>query len=229
MALSLRLLFLRQVPAIQGIPPVIILVQSASRLYVASITYYYYVDTDQDVTFQNIHYNNMLKGFYIKWQVLEQIEKQDTPKLPTLSKINTPLKWYESFKHFLYASFAVRKIPLVYVIHESDTMTPESRNDLNMTYNPLQPNKAYGNSGSVLDDVIDCASHSHPLFKSNNATIFDVIEGAMRGSVYSTVIKSFAREKNGRGTWLALLTSHFGTDKWDRIQKENSTWLISAK
>ena len=219
----------RAVPAIQGTPPVLIPARSASRLFIASIAYHYYIDTARDVTPQNMHYNNVLKDFYIEWQALEQMEKQDAPKLPTLSKTNTPLKWCESFKHYLYATFGVRKIPLVYVIRESADVTPESGNDPNVTYDPLQQGKAYGNSGSVLDDLIARASHTHPLFKSDNATVYGAIEEATRGSVYVTTIKPFARRKDGRGAWLALLTSHVGTDKWEKIQKDNSAWLISAK
>ena len=43
-----------------------------------------------------MHYTDVLKDFYVKWEALEQMEKQEAPKLPTLSKMNTPLKWRES-------------------------------------------------------------------------------------------------------------------------------------
>ena len=35
--------------------------------------------------------------------------------------------------------------------------------------------------------------------------------------------------KEGSEAWNALLASHVGVDKWEKIQKDNSTWLISAK
>ena len=66
-------------------------------------------------------------------------------------------------------------------------MTPENGDDPNETYDPLQIDKAYGNFEYVLGDLTDRASHSHPLFKSNNATVFGVIEGAPRGIVYSSL------------------------------------------
>ena len=87
----------------------------------------------------------------------------------------------------------------------------------------------YGNSGSVLEDLIARASHSHPLFKSDNTTVFGSIENVTRGSIYSTTIKPFARKKDGHAVWNALLTSHVGVDKWEKIQKNHSTWLIPAK
>ena len=115
------------------------------------------------------------------------------------------------------------------MIRESSTVTPESGTDPNITYDPLQVNKSYGNSGSVLGDSIARASHSHPLFKSDNATVFGAIESATRGSIYSTTIKPFARKKDGGAACNALLTSHVGVDKWEKIQKNHSTWLIPAK
>ena len=145
------------------------------------------------------------------------MEKQEVPKLPTLSKINTPLKWCESFKHYLYTTFGVRKIPLTYVIRKSESVTPESGNDPVATYDPIKNNKAYGNSDSVLGDLIARASHSHPLYKTDNAITFRAMENATRGSIYATTIKYYARKKDGRGAWQALLTSHVGTDKSEKI------------
>ena len=160
-----------------------------------------------------MHYSNVLKDFYIKWQALDKMSKQDTPKLPTLSKNNTPLKWCESFKHYLYSTFGVRHIPLIYVIRDSVHVTSETRDDPNTVFDPLQAGKAYGTSGSILEDLIARASHDHPLFKSDNATAYGAIEEATRGTVYLTTIKPFARRKNGHDAWIALLTSHVGNDK----------------
>ena len=98
-----------------------------------------------------------------------------------------------------------------------------------MVYDPLLLNKAYGSSGSILEDLISRSSHSHPLFKTDNATVYNAIEEATRVSIYATTIKSFARKKDGRGAWLSIVTSHVGVDKWERIQKECSSWLMTAK
>ena len=127
------------------------------------------------------------------------MEKQASPKLPTLSKINIPLKWSESFKNYLYSTFGVKKIPLTYVICKTGFVTPKDGDDPNETYDPLQTDKVYGNSGSVLGDLITRASHTHPLFKFNNAIVFGEIEGAIRGTLYFTLIKPFCKKK-GR-TW----------------------------
>ena len=141
-----------------------------------------------------MHYSNVLQDFDIAWKAMGKWRSKIHPKLPTLSKINTPLKWCESFKHYLHSIFGVRKIPLTYVIYKSEFVTPGSQNDPSETYDPLQTDNACGNSGSVLGDLIARTSHFLYLFKSNSATVFDVIEGDTRGSVYSTTIKPFARK-----------------------------------
>eukprot|EP00957_Ditylum_brightwellii_P068959 5233783-Ditylum_brightwellii.AAC.1 len=69
---------------------------------------------------------------------------QDPPKVPTLSKINTPLKWCKSFKNCLYNTFGVRKVPVSYVIPEDVEIPDESGTDPDKAYNPLSANKAYG-------------------------------------------------------------------------------------
>lgn len=217
------------VAPIPGIPAQLVSARSMTRLIIASIAYNYYVDTEREVTPENMHFNNVLRDFHTEWEAIEELSEQDAPKLPSLSKNNPPLKWCESFKHFLYSSFGVRKVPLLYVIRENVGVVPEDGNDLDTVYDPLMPNKAFGSSGSILDDLINRSSHTHPLFKNDNATVFGHIEEASRGSIFATTIKPFSRTKNGRGAWIALITSHVGTDKWERIQKENSAWLISAK
>ena len=63
-----------------------------------------------------------------------------------------------------------------------------------------------------MGDLISRASHSHPLYKTDNAIVFGAIESATRESVFSTTIKPVARKKDGRGAWKALLTSHVGID-----------------
>ena len=64
------------------------------------------------------------------------------------------------------------------------------------TYDPLQNDKAYGNSASVLADLIARTSHSHLLYKTDSATVFGDNREATRGSVYATTIKLFARKRD---------------------------------
>ena len=146
----------------------------------------------------------------------------DAPTLPLLSKNNPPLKWCESFKQYLYAKFGVRKVPLLYVIRENEDVTPEAED-------ALLEGKAYGESGSLLSDLIARLSHDSPLYKSDNATLYTLLEEATRNSTYAPTIKPYAHTKNGRSAWFALLTSYVGIDKWEKIERENSSWLVNTK
>ena len=203
------------VPAIAGVPgipvinPVPIPARSTKRLLIASVAFHYYRDTGRAVTPINMHFNNVLREFYIEWKALETMADNETPTLPLLSKNNPPLKWCESFKQYLYGKFGVRKVPLLYLLRETREVTPEAED-------PLQEGKAYGSSGSILSDLIARLSHDSPLYKSDNATLYTLLEEATRNSTYAPTIKPFARTKNGRDAWFALVTSHVGIDKWER-------------
>ena len=220
------------VPAIAGTPggqSVPIPAKCITRLLIASVAYHYYRDTGRAITPVNMHFSNVLRDFHVEWKAMLSMSEQESPSLPMLSKNNPPLKWCESFKNFVYATFGVRKVPLLYVIRENEDVTPENGADPNTTQDPLQNGKAYGSSGSVLQDLILRLSHDHSLFKTDNATVYGYIEEAARGSQYSHTIKSFSRTKNGRGAWLAIMTSHVGINEWEKIEKDNTSWLLNAK
>ena len=204
-------------------PPVSIPARASSRLLTASIAWHYYNDTGRVVTPVNMHFSNVLRDFHIEWKaILDLVDRDSELKLPVLTKSNAPIKWCESFKHYLHDTFGVRKVPLSYVIRSEVTVKPEADD-------PLEPNKAYGSSGSILQDLIDRSSHDHPLFATDNSSVYSLIEQAARTSQYLTTIKPFERRKDGRGAYLALVNAHVTDDKWDRLQKENMKWMMGAK
>ena len=196
------------VPAVPGIPPCIIPARSSLRLKVASIAYHYYTDTDRTVTPANMNYTQVLKGFYIEWQAINEMIKSDTPSVPVLSKHQTPIKWMESFKDCLFNTFGVRKCPLSYIIRDDVAVPPEATH-------PITPGMSYSNdAGSVLQELINRYSHTHPLYKSDNNKVYSLLEEATRGTVYAPTIKPYSRTKNGRLAWNAIISSHVGNDKW---------------
>ena len=81
----------------------------------------------------------------------------------------------------------------------------------------------------MLGDIIAHASHSHVLYKTDNAHVYSLIEQAARNSTFLSTIKPFENRKNGRAAWLALVTAHVGDSKWEQILNENNKWLINAK
>ena len=77
--------------------------------------------------------------------------------------------------------------------------------------------------------MINHTSHTHPLYKQDNASVFTMIEEASCGTHFSNTIQPFKIRKDGQGTWLALILSHMGDDKWEIITKLNSAWLMTTK
>ena len=90
-------------------PPVSIPAKACSRLLTASTAWHYYTDTGRDVTNVNMHYNNILRDFQLEHKAILDLEQKDNDlRLPILTKNNTPIKWCESFKHYLHNTFGVR-------------------------------------------------------------------------------------------------------------------------
>ena len=192
------------------------------RLKIASIAYHYYLDIGRTPTPANMNYTQVLRGFYTEWEAINRLQDEDSPAVPTLSKNVTPLRWLESFKDCLSRTFGVRSCPISYVIRPNVTVTPEA-ND------PLIPGNAFGASGSVLEELILRLNHTDPLFRTDNAMVYSMLDQASRNTIYAPTIKPFSRTRNGRSAWLAIIVSHVGNDKWDQIRKEKFNFLMNTR
>jgi hypothetical protein len=219
------------IPAIPGTPPTIMPAKSAQRLMVASIAWHYYTNTSRSVTNANMHYNNVLKNFHIEWKAISLMAEAPSSDVPCITKTNPPLRWTDTFCDYCLNTFGVRKTPLAYVICDNVQVAPETRNadDLTTVVDPLTPGNSFGQSGSVLTDLIARLSHNHPLYKSDNAKVYSALEEATRSTAYSSTVKVFSRHRDGWAAWKALVSSHAGSDKWESLQKENNKWLLNTK
>ena len=77
-----------------------------------------------------------------------------------------------------YWTFGPRKCPLQYVIH--DRVIPESKDD-----DLLLPDKSYGVSGSLVDELIKRTKQDDLLYKSDNAMVYSMLEQSTRNSISS--------------------------------------------
>jgi hypothetical protein len=205
-----------------GSPAKIVSAQCIKRLKVASVAYHYYDSIARAHTAPNMNYTTVLRDFYLEWEAVLALNKEDKADVPLLSKQVPPLKWIESFKNHLFNTFGIRKCPLLYVIRDTAEVPTE-------VDDPLLPGKAFGVSGSVVDKLIKRMSHTNPLFKHDNAMVFALLDQATRGTIYSTTIKPYARKKDGRSAYLTLIASHAGKDKWEQTQKERLNFLMTTK
>ena len=219
------------VPAVPGIPPIIMPAKSTHRLEIASIAWHYYTDTSRSITSTNMHYNNILKNFYLEWKAISSMSKDSSQDVPCITKTNPPLRWTDTFMDYCLNTYGVRKAPLAYIIRDNVEVPYETRPalDTTTTIDPLLDGCAYGISGSVMNDLIARLSHTHPLYKTDNAKVYSALEEATRSTAYSSTVKAFSRRRDGRAAWKALVSSHAGADKWELLQKENTKWLLNTK
>ena len=154
-----------QVEAIPPIPPCLVSGRCALRLKVASLAYHYYISIGRTPTPANMNYTQVLKGFHTEcWESIIKLSEEDRPKVPALSKNQTPLRWMESFKDCLYRTYGVRTCPISYVIRESAEVADEDSD-------PLAPGNCFRRFGSVLEELIARLNHTDPLYRTDYALV----------------------------------------------------------
>ena len=83
--------------------------------------------------------------------------------------------------------------------------------------------------GSVEEELISRATHSHGLYRDDNAAVYHKMEEAFRGTQYSASLKTFQRKKDGRSAYIATKGQHCGKDKWEALLKEATNVLHGRK
>ena len=156
-----------------------------------------------------MNFTQYLKNFRIEYDSIVKLSEQDEPDIPKISKDLPIMNWQSSFDNYCSSVFGVRNIPLSYVIRPDDAVEPEAED-------PLLSGCLYGRNGSLLDDLVERASHQHPLFKTDNQKVYKILSECTQGTQYASTVTTFSRNKNGRAAYQALVNSHLGDDKWDK-------------
>lgn len=125
-----------------------------------------------------------------------------------VSKKLTIMKWVELLEEHLRKVRGVRKIPLSYLIRTAHVATPT-------TAFPAGHLMPFGTEyESFHDEMIECASHTHSTYKSDNETLFHILNTALADTEYAASIKRHIRTKDGRGAYLDICLHHQGSNKW---------------
>ena len=211
--------------AIAPIPPCIISAKCVLRLKVASVAFHYFSEIGRDVTPENMHYTNVLRGFYQEWEALSKLVKEDRPDVPILTKSQTPIRWMESFKDCLSRTFGVRNCPIIYVIRSDPNVPDENEDQIDVANG-----RAYSiQAGSVIQEMIRRLSHDHPLYSSDNNLVYSLLDEATRGTIYAPTVKPYSKNKDGRSAWNAIISSHAGQDKWEALVKDRMRFIMQTK
>jgi hypothetical protein len=67
--------------------------------------------------------------------------------------------------------------------------------------------------GSVEGEMIARTSHTHPLFRDDNSSVYYLLEEATPGTSYAPTIKPYQHSKQGREAWRSLVNQYAGEDK----------------
>ena len=197
---------------------------SVQRLIVAMNAAKYYAAIGRGMTAQNMHYVNVLSNFKVEYEAYINLKEEDEPKVPKINDRDSDrkvIRWAPIFVDYLSRCFG-SKGPLRYIVREMATVPTEIDD-------PLGSNNYFGRSGSLIEELIARVPHVGPIFRNDNATVYMKIEEAVRGSSVESTIKSFARQKDGRGAYLALVSNHAGTTKYRAIMKKRMNFLQNIK
>ena len=149
--------------------------KSQKRLTVACDLVRYYQTMGRDLTSANIQWNQVMSNFEIQWKALKDRKDEDDPEVPTITKALPIIKWTEAFQDFLHRVIGARMIPLAYVIR-ADPQVPG-------TAPTLAPNQPHSTEhGSVEEELMARASHTHALFRDDNSLVYYHLEKAKKES-----------------------------------------------
>ena len=202
-------------------PPFTFGAKSQMRLVAAADLIRYYDATGRDLTPGNIKWDPIVKTFKHHWQALKD-RKEDDIEVPKISRSLPIIKWTEAFSDYLSRVVGARTIPLTYIIRE--------KADVPNLAPTLATNQPYSTEhGSVEQELIARASHTDPLFDTDNATVYYALEEGTRTTSYAASLKPFQRTKDGRSAWQAIVRQYAGEDKWRAEIKRQETLLHTHK
>ena len=83
--------------------------------------------------------------------------------------------------------------------------------------------------GSIEGDQAHRLSHTHALFKVDNAKVFDIIEQGVSGSDIAPTIAPYCKLRDRRGALKAIINQHAGVCVWDDMVKSAKDVMIGSR
>ena len=183
------------------------------RLTAATKLVRFYVMVGRPLTPANMAWNTVMRNINEQWKALEERKENENPDVPKITKALPVIKWTEAFMDYLSHAIGVRMIPLAYVI--------QPKADVPVATPALAAGEPYSlEHGSVEQELVARASHTHALFREDNSDVYYKLEEATRGTPYAATIKPFQRAKQGREAWLANTGQYAGKDKYAEIKQQ---------
>ena len=192
---------------------------SVRRLITAMKAAKYYQSINRTMNPTIMHYTNVLSGFKIEEEAYADLLKKTEPDVPLINDRDNDrrvIKWAPNFLDCLSRTYG-SKGPLIYVLRDDVAVPSEADDSLQTDPATNTVNRYFGKSGCLHDELIARLPHQGPIYKHDNATVFLKIEKASRSTSVESTVKAFARKKDGRGAYLAVISNHAGDTKYRAI------------
>jgi hypothetical protein len=143
------------------------------------------VKSYDEITAVNFQWNTVMKNFEIQWKALLMDKKsKDEPETPKISKSINIMEWSQAFCDILHRCIGVRIVPIVYVISVDAAVLV-----VVPTLMAGQPHST--EAGSVEMELMNRASHNHPLFHEDNKAVYHHLEEATSGTSCAASLKPY--------------------------------------
>ena len=77
--------------------------------------------------------------------------------------------------------------------------------------------------------MIECAIHTHPLYRDDNNSLYFYLDEATHSRMYTSSIQPYSRHKYGHGVWFAIANQYAGKEKWGAKLKKQVDLLRTYK
>eukprot|EP00957_Ditylum_brightwellii_P083615 6355991-Ditylum_brightwellii.AAC.1 len=150
-------------------------VRTQKRLLEASERTRYYAMVSCCLTVLNTVYKTVIRSFTDQWAGLNDHKRQAQPVAPKITGELPIMQWVDGFDDFLNRKIGVRTTPLSCVTRETAlTSRPASANSENFPH--------CEEFGSIEEELVAQASHTHPLYCEDNAAVYYCLKEAVRGT-----------------------------------------------
>ena len=188
------------------------------RLSLAAYGAKMYVSVERDVDTINLN-QARLRHFKRHMDMVEN--HKEAEELPPISKSFNVVKFLDQLPTYIKELHGVSQVSLAYLIRESSTPpTPLP---------VLEPNVPWSEGhSSLMDELISFTPHSGPNYNADNARLFGILSKALSGTAAMASITKYQTRQNGRGAYMALVTHHLGSEKWEKLV-ENAERLLNQR
>ena len=132
-------------------------------------------------------------------------------EVPKVSKTYTIEKALDNLPTILRDKLGSRGVPLSYVIRDNEDPPAGPMP-------ALIPQGIHSESyGNITEELIAYIRLAGDEYNEDNASVYNIISDMVKDTPHASSLKGFMRARNGRGSYLALVTHNLGQGKWDKI------------